>query len=59
MKKLSEERAIEGTIDKFLAANPEIATALDVFKISNEQYNSATEALRRPEFFSTNSTNPA
>lgn len=53
------QAALQTTVNDFLTKNPELATALDLFKVSNEQYKSALEPLQRPEFFVTNSANDA
>jgi hypothetical protein len=50
-------RTLQTTVNEFLSKNKEIAQALDLFKVSNEQYKSALEPPQRPEFFVTNSTN--
>lgn len=37
--------------------NPDLEKALELFRIANEQYESALRALRRPEIRVSNSTN--
>jgi hypothetical protein len=53
------EDSIQDTMNEYLQKNEQLATALAVFNLSNEQYRCALEPLRRPEFFVTNSTNDA
>lgn len=43
----------------FSKSNPDLKKALDLFRIANNQYESALRALRRPEIRVSNSTNEA
>jgi hypothetical protein len=56
-KAQARERHLQSTVNDFLTNNPELVAALDLFKVSNEQYKSALEPLQRPEIFITNSAN--
>lgn len=56
-KTLKANPALQTAVNDFLSKNQELAQALDLFHVSNEQYKSALEPLQRPEFFVTNSTN--
>jgi hypothetical protein len=59
MSPQAKENALQSMADDFIGNNPTLAAALDLFKVSNEQYKLALEPLRRPEFFVTNSANDA
>ena len=59
MSAQAKENVLQASVDNFITKNPALATALDLFKISNEQYRSALEPLQRPELFVTNSANDA
>jgi hypothetical protein len=59
MSKSKKENSLQETVNEFLANNEELTKALNLFKVTNEQYQSALEPLRRPEVFVTNSTNEA
>lgn len=43
--------------EEFRKSNPGLQGALDLFRIANEQYESALRVLRRPEIRVSNSTN--
>ena len=38
-------KILDGKVDKFLKANPQIKEAMEVFSISSEQYRKALESL--------------
>ena len=59
MRTQTEEKLLQSMADTLISQNPALATALELFKVSNEQYKLALEPLQRPEFFVTNSVNDA
>jgi hypothetical protein len=55
----NKEKSLDTMASEFLSKNEEIALALNLFRITTEQYRAALEPLQRPEFFVTNSANDA
>ena len=45
MKKIEESPIFKKEINKFLNSNPKIKNALDLFKISEQEYFKATQSL--------------
>lgn len=49
---------IEKQIEDLKKNHPEIAEAMDIFKMSMDEYQQAFKFLNEPQIYSTNTTNP-
>ena len=52
----AEER-VKKQAEEYLRSNPDLAETLELFRVTNEQYVSALQALSRPQIRVSNSTN--
>jgi len=52
----AEER-VKKQAEEYLRSNPDLAETLELFRVTNEQYASALQALSRPQIRVSNSTN--
>lgn len=49
---------IEKKIEDFKKTNPEIAEAMEIFKIGMDEYQKAFKFLNEPQTYTSNTTNP-
>lgn len=49
---------IQKQIEDFKQAHPEIAEAMEIFKIGMEEYQQAFKFLNEPQTYTSNTTNP-
>jgi len=50
--------AIQKKMEDFKKVHPEVAEAMEVFKISMKEYEQAFRFLNKPQTYTSNTTNP-